>query len=440
MLNRVMVSLIFLMGCSDYNLFSGDKQVDAETVPSLMVNPERLDAGVVCADVEQQETITLSNVGTEPLEITTLEMLGDWQVIQDPTPITIPIQDSISFQVAVGTTDSTLVIGSNDPLNDLLQIPLDSQLDEPPTIEIVTPIDGGLVNATTVFEANVTDDLDPTEYLMVQWTSNRDGLFSTGEARSNGTVVTQWDQYHNSGYHRIQAMVFDSCGNSAEDTINVCQPTQYHIDELDISTWHFEGQSTWDSTNDWLQLTTPSRYVVGTAFSTGQEVPGGQVEIEFSFYIGDGTGADGISLTALDVDRMTTFLGGDGCGIGYGGDAPCTPGPALPGWSVEVDTYFNDGYDPTASDHVMFTFDGDVDSPQVWAELPEMEDTGWHTMRVLVREPYVLVEIDGVAYIDQDIVGFYGFDAYVGFTAGTGDFTNSHLIDGLVVTEQTCFD
>ena len=27
------------------------------------------------------------------------------------------------------------------------------------------------------------------------------------------------------------------------------------------------------------------------------------------------------------------------------------------------------------ADHVMFTFDGDVGKPSVWAELPEMEDT-----------------------------------------------------------------
>ena len=34
-------------------------------------------------------------------------------------------------------------------------------------------------------------------------------------------------------------------------------------------------------------------------------------------------------------------------------------------WSIEVDTYYNGGYDPTDEDHVMFTFDGDVDDPAV---------------------------------------------------------------------------
>ena len=147
-------------------------------------------------------------------------------------------------------------------------------------------------------------------------------------------------------------------------------------------------------------------------------------------------GADGISLTALDVARKTTYLGGSGCGIGYGGDAPCTDGPALPGWSIEVDTYHNPGYDPTDEDHLMFTFDGDVDDPAAWIVLPEMEDNGWHTMSVRVQEPYVQVAIDGVIYLDQEYRLMILMPYW--FTAGTGDFTNRHLIKDLVVREQLC--
>ena len=146
----------------------------------------------------------------------------------------------------------------------------------------------------------------------------------------------------------------------------------------------------------------------------------------------------GISLTALDVNRMTTFLGGAGCGIGYGDDPACTSGPGLPGWSIEVDTWFNDGQDPTPEDHLMFTFDGDIDDGEVWMTLPEMEDNGWHTMEVTVVAPRVKVSIDGFTYIDQDIPGYYAFPAYVGFTAGTGGSTNTHLIDSLVVEQLVC--
>ena len=115
-----------------------------------------------------------------------------------------------------------------------------------------------------------------------------------------------------------------------------------------------------------------------------------------------------------------------------------TAGPALPGWSIEVDTYYNEGYDPTDADHVAFTFDGDADGPAAWAALPEIEDTGWHSMSVSVSDPHVTVLIDGVTYIDQDLSGYFGFPAYVGFTAGTGGDTNRHLIQDLTVTNRAC--
>ena len=84
------------------------------------------------------------------------------------------------------------------------------------------------------------------------------------------------------------------------------------------------------------------------------------------------------------MSRETGFLGGTGCGIGYGGSADCTAGPALPGWTLEIDTYYNGGVDPTGDDHLAFTFDGDVDAYKAWAPLPEMEDTGWHYVEVSV--------------------------------------------------------
>ena len=275
---------------------------------------------------------------------------------------------------------------------------------------------------------------------MVQWQSNQDGLFSTGEAFSDGSVETLWNAYQSSGYHTIEVSVVDSCSNVTRDTASICQQLTYNVNALDVNTWNFEGSARWDVLNNWVELTPANRWQVGTAFSTGQEVPAGWIDIEFSFYIGEGTGADGISLTALDVDRQQTFLGGDGCGIGYGGDAFCTDGPALPGWSIEVDTYYNEGHDPTSEDHLMLTFDGDVDDPEIWVPLPEMEDTGWHSMAVRVQQPHVQGDIDGVTYIDQEIAGFYDFDAYIGFTAGTGDFTNRHLIRDLVVQEKLCSD
>ena len=60
-------------------------------------------------------------------------------------------------------------------------------------------------------------------------------------------------------------------------------------------------------------------------------------------------------------------------------------------------------------------------------------------MVVDVSAPRVRVSIDGTTYIDQDVGGgSFAFDAYIGFTAGTGGLTNRHLIDSLEVTEYLC--
>ena len=179
-----------------------------------------------------------------------------------------------------------------------------------------------------------------------------------------------------------------------------------------------------------MELTGPYLDQAGTAFQTTAAVSSDDIVIEFDFYVSGGTGADGISLTALDVDRMTTFVGRTGGGIGYDG---------LPGWSIEVDTWYNgDTHDPTTEDHVSFHLDGDISTPLAWAVLPDMEDEEWHRASIEVVGSYVRVWIDGVLYIDTTIPGLEPFDAYVGFTAATGGATNWHQIDSLEVEGFIC--
>lgn len=432
------------LSCSDYNLFKEQVQEqEPSLLPLLDVQPPGMDAGVVCdSSLQNQQSthwINLVNLGEAPLEISALESTGNWGIVFNPTPITLQPGDYYPINLIAADGEGLLIVQSNDE-NAVQQFPLKATADQQPSIFVDSPFEGEIIDGEMLFLATVSDDFDPPQNLMAQWRSNVDGLFSSASPNANGELIADWNSFHTSGYHVLEVMVMDSCQNRSTEIVRLCQQNRYEMDAFDISSWHFEGAARYDTDNNWVELTSVVENTVGTAFSISQEVPGGSVDIEFQFYIGDGTGADGISLTALDVDRMSTFLGGAGCGIGYGGDAPCTLGPALPGWSIEVDTHYNSGQDPTPNDHLMFTFDGDVDDPALWVDLPKMEDTGWHTMHVSVQEPHVFVEIDGIAYIDDDIPGFYNFDAYVGFTAGTGGQTNNHLIDALVVQEQVCGD
>ena len=432
------LSFLWLSGCTDYNLYGNqDKEEPLEPAPALQYSPAEIDLGVLCS--AQETTVVLTNVGTAALRIEALAIdNSSWQLLEDPAPLELDPAESLSLSLLSGTDEGELIIRSNDPQQELSFVPLVATEDRPPVIEISTPFDGETITEEMIFEATVVDDVDPSETLLIQWTSDQDGIFSTDSAEASGRCTADWTSVHSPGQHDVQLTVSDSCMNTASSTVSICQQQAYEVENFAISTWHFEGVANWDEVNEWVELTPNVGNVVGSAFSTAQVVSGDQVEIEFLFFIGGGTGADGISLTALDTDRMTSFLGGAGCGIGYGGDALCTQGPALPGWSLEVDTFFNDGQDPFMEDHLMLTFDGDVDDPAIVVPLPEMEDNGWHEMNVQINAPAIRVAIDGTVYIDQAIQGYFAFPAYIGFTAGTGGQTNQHLIDSLLVTEQLC--
>ena len=428
-----------LAGCSDYEL-KGEKEPEVvpETWGQIETSP-----GIVMVETcdEMTTSVALSNVGTGDLEILDLSIDGDgWQVLT-ATPFTLEPAQVGTVELSTTGGEADLLIVSDDGEDPELRVPLRGLGSLPPEIQLDDPVEGDIVDVGLDVEvtATVTDDLDTEADLVVSFSSDVEGGLGTATPDADGVVSLSWPYASRSdGVHQLTATAEDRCGNLGMDSVNICQQAGYLSSELDISSWHFEGSAYWDSTNDWLELTSASANQVGTAFATNSEVLGSEVTIRFEFYAGDGSGADGLSMTVIDTSRMTTYLGGTGCGMGYGGDAPCSAGPPLPGWTIEVDTYLNAESDPTANDHVAFTFDGDVDDPAAWASLPEMEDTGWHVMEVEVLAPHVRVAIDGVDYIDTDLTGHFDFPAHVGFTAGTGDSHNRHLIRSLEVTEYTC--
>lgn len=437
-MTRSSLPLLLLLGaCSDYN-FAGAKQENPPAgTPDIAVTPDAVVAEGACPD--GAGAVQIANEGDGDLDLLAIGTVGDWTVEGVSLPRTLAPGETQALSVR-GSGAGTLQITSNDPDEPELELPLAALPDEAPEIEVLYPQEGEIIEVgDAVLTTEVDDAEDAADALVVTWSSDIEGDLGSATVDAAGRSFLTWPAPRAEGEHQLTATVTDTCGNTSTADLTVCQNAGYTVDELDLSSWQFEGVAAWDASNNWLQLTPADLNVVGSAFATDAAVDAANVEISFRFYIGDGTGADGISLTALDVDRMTSFLGGTGCGLGYGGDASCTSGPALPGWSIEVDTFDNGvEVEPTANDHLAFTFNGDVDDYVAWAELPEMEDTGWHEMTVLVVAPRVTVSIDGTTYIDEVLAGDFNFDAYVGFTAGTGGQTNAHLIDSLTVTESVC--
>ena len=314
--------------------------------------------------------------------------------------------------------------------------------DPAPQLLGAAPEDGQVlsIDASVVLEAWVDDAPASPVDLTVEWFDSAGNAISVSQPDDEGYASALWSDPRPHGPQQLDLRVTDTCGNVVEQSISVCQQASWHQDEIALDSWHLEGdaQILPDGT---LQLTELDPWQIGSAFLVAQEVPAGEVDIRFEFLTEGGTGADGISLTALDVDRMTGFLGGAGCGLGYGGGTACTEGPALPGWSIELDTWYNGELpDPTTDDHIAFTFDGQVATPEVWEPVPDLEESGWHTVEVSVRAPRITVYIDGTLYMDAEVDGEFDFPAVIGFTGSTGGQTNLHWIRSLEVTELACPD
>lgn len=424
-----------LSGCSDYNF---EPQVtDPEGTnptpeePNIEVTPDSIVINEVCNTKEA--TVTIKNTGTAPLTLAQVFIQGeDFSVDVDDVPSALVVGGKYELTVSSSGGSAELIIGSDDPDSPMVIVPLEATPDETsPEVEITAPVDGDIMEISDIVALTglVSDNDTAPENIVIEW-STPDGTVDTTPANTTGVVVGEWVDTRPEGYQLLTLSAADACGNTASAAVTVCQQAGYDVDSLDIKTWNFEGSARWDAVNEWVELTDVLMSQAGTAFQTSATVMSDEVEIEFSFFVSGGSGADGISLTALDADLMTSFVGTLGGGIGYMG---------LPGWSIEVDTWYNGEYnDPTQQDHVSVHLDGDVSSYVAWAALPEMEDNAWHTMSVLVTGKRMTILIDGVTYVDQKIPSLRTFPAYIGFTAATGGSTNYHLIDSLKVTEYVC--
>ena len=432
---------LWLFGCSEYGI---KDQVNQSTIdtgagePALIVQPNELVLGTVCSD--EPAEVELLNVGTAPLTITDLYVTGTgWTLSETSVPFDLDSNEALTLAMTSGPGEATLTVESNDPAVPVREIPLSAEANEPPSIEFIAPINNSIQNGGETFQALISDDVDIAPYLLTQWFSTVDGSFGNLGTDANGLLEGYWNTNHTAGDHTIGVVAMDSCGAETTATIDICHQSSYTIDNLDLATWQLEGAAIWDSSNSWLQITDTQPTSVGAAFQTNQTVSAKQVELTFEFYIGEGSGADGFAVVALDTQRMDGFLGSAGGCLGYGNGAGCDPiQDALPGWVIEIDTYFNPQWDPTESDHIAFMFDGKQDQIETWAELPELENTGWHDMSIVVNDPNVTVSIDGTPVLDTTIQGYFDFPAYIGFTGSTGGLTNKHLIKSLAVTETSC--
>lgn len=421
-----MLSLL-LFGCNPDNALNEIK-VDpdpgedtgevVELLPGIEVDPGSLDFGVVCE--EGFGSLRIRSIGEADLELTGLTASSGWDAGAYSLPLVLAPSEELSL-VLTGAGTGQLLIESNAGE---VVVPLSAEVEVPPALELQSPSSDQVLSMTdsTDFVALVVDGDE------VEWASSVEGGLGVTPVTGNTAVYTWVPADHTAGTHTITAVATDACGSDSEE-VQVCQQEGYTEGDIDLANWVTTGTAFWDTNNNRLQLTADTNSQAGTAFQTQSSIPADSVDIQFSFFAGSHDGADGISVTAIDLNRMTTYVGESGGGIGYMG---------LPGWSVEFDTYYN-GWDTTSSDHVSFHTDGDVYTPQHTAVVPELEDNAWHEAHIVMDGNLLTVELDGTVILNAvTVTGATSFPAYVGFTGATGGATNLQLVDELTVTNYAC--
>jgi hypothetical protein len=185
------------------------------------------------------------------------------------------------------------------------------------------------------------------------------------------------------------------------------------------SGWQLNGSAS--ASGGDLTLTPNEPLRAGSAFWP-TPVATDDLTVAFDATIDQGTGADGLTFVFADpaAGATATSLGAAGGGLGYSG---------IPGVAVTLDTY-RGGSDPSANFVSIATAaSGDnFTYAATSSAIPILQNS---TRRVVLR--YVggvlQVSIDGVLYLTQPVL--IAPNALLGWTAGTGGFSNRHLINNV---------
>jgi hypothetical protein len=197
------------------------------------------------------------------------------------------------------------------------------------------------------------------------------------------------------------------------------------------ATWTLAGSAKYDATVKRLQITPPSFGAAGSAFfSTKLHVPA--FDARFKFYIGDGSGADGMAMVFAKAQAVTDLKpfgdgqSSDGYGLGYLG---------MEGFALELDTYKNGGNGDPNDNHVALTVAASGTHFLVGtAPSPPLRSASERSAHVRFDGHHFLVEVDDKPLIDADLpstIVFMPDDYFIGFTGASGGLTDRHRVGPL---------
>jgi hypothetical protein len=126
-------------------------------------------------------------------------------------------------------------------------------VDEPPTVSVVTPSEGGTVSGSVTVQIDAEDVEDATGTLNVEWNIDGGAWQPTTYNSGSGYYEANWDSNSvENGSHVINARATDSASNTAMDsnnfTVDNAVSVTMHVGDLDGSSRWVFGSWVWSAT------------------------------------------------------------------------------------------------------------------------------------------------------------------------------------------------
>ncbi len=188
----------------------------------------------------------------------------------------------------------------------------------------------------------------------------------------------------------------------------------------DSGKWVYYGSAYRDRSNGYVVLTKPQNGEVGVIW-LNQEITS-DMTVEFDYYAGGGTGADGFVMMFYK-DR--SYTPGGGGSLGFGKD--------IPGYGIEFDSYKNP-FDASAK-HIAL-IENSYTNHLKYVNTGVTDDGKWHHVKVVIGDNSIDVYVDNTLMlswsgnIDRSYGGF-------GFAGATGGLNDWHIIDNVKITVGT---
>jgi hypothetical protein len=196
--------------------------------------------------------------------------------------------------------------------------------------------------------------------------------------------------------------------------------------------WTANGSAVYDPTDNAGQLTDPTNSESGN-WIYDNAIYVDSFTVQFDFYIGGGTGADGMGV--MFETNGSAVIGSGFGGLGMAG---------LNGFGVEIDEYNNAACLDDNANHVsidsLTPCGSGIPSSLVENDTPgpTVADGNWHTMVVQVDNGAFTVTTDGTNdFSGYAAAGWSNGSYYVGFAGGTGGLNNYHRVRNVYVRFPT---